>query len=185
MANISYIDKWTSSRETLLAVKDEKKSRPDIKSGGSETVCNIFNSSSPEKMALAQLNCKVHSGKQERIELKIGDDIIDISDIQQIYNSVVFKLMQYTSERFRPLNDYKNTNVSISDPITFLNDQMRKYNEKIKKINDKQYKNEKIISKSNLTLFINNSKIFLEDCLCYSDCISYYICHCYGNCNYY
>lgn len=187
-ADLNTIDKWTSSLETQLAVKDSKTQYPKTESGGSIHVCTNFNSCCPEKMALAQLNCKIHSGKPEKVSVSLGDDIIDVNDIQNIYNLVTTRLMQYDkTTKYRTLNDYVTDTVSIEDPIKFLNDKMIEItkNMSLYPINVNTYKNKKIIARKDLYAFINNAETFLNDCLCYTDCISYSICHCYGNCNYY
>ena len=43
----------------------------------------------------------------------------------------------------------------------------------------------KIIQTSAYNKIYDNAKAVIEDCICYSDCNSYYVCYCYGNCNHY
>ena len=81
MASLDTIGSWSSSLETKLAVNELNERYPRTNSGGSISVCNNFNCGCKEKMALAQLNCKIHTGRSENITLEIGNDIIDIHDI--------------------------------------------------------------------------------------------------------
>lgn len=171
---------------------------------GINTICNSYNKKPTaanrdkdkrpvvEGLHLIQSNCHIHTGINTTFkQFSVGDNIIDIKDVEELYNTSIDILNKFSTQLELGTNFERN----LSQNTLVKADIFKEINEKFNKLFkltdntaeniDNNFETGKIIQRSTFDSLIQNINKYYSDCLCYTDCISYSICFCYGNCSYY
>lgn len=151
---------------------------------------NVDNSLNCEGLTEIQSNCNIYSYTFLAKKYKIGDGIIEYSDISDVYNEAVniirYAKIQNIITNIPSTSQIDNGIIVDSTPLNKINESLIEILKKLdKNYNSNEISDNTIIKTRDLNTLCDNVNSYLADCVCYTNCISYSICYCYGNCYYY